>query len=30
VLNPAIRANGWSPPYETALVMLRGERADVP
>jgi hypothetical protein len=30
VLNPAIRANGWSPPYETALEMLRGERADVP
>jgi hypothetical protein len=30
VLNPAMRANGWSPPYETALEMLRGEQADVP
>jgi hypothetical protein len=29
VLNPAIRANGWSPPYETALEILGGEQADV-
>jgi hypothetical protein len=28
--NPAIRPNGWSPPYEKAFEMLRGERADVP
>jgi hypothetical protein len=27
--NPAIRRNGWSPPYEKAFEMLRGERADV-
>jgi hypothetical protein len=30
MLNPAIRPNGWSPPYEKAFKMLRGERADVP
>jgi hypothetical protein len=30
ILNPAIRANGWSPPYKKAFEMLRGERADVP
>jgi hypothetical protein len=30
MLNPAIRPNGWSPPYEKALELLRGERADVP
>jgi len=30
MLNPAIRPNGWSPPYEKAFKMLRGEQADVP
>jgi hypothetical protein len=29
-LHPAIRPNGWSPPYEKALEMLRGEQADAP